>query len=105
MNVTEYIQQRFQTFGISVSEADLLDICLSANVSLEDEVTSDNHNLVNVGITRFIPTLMLRATSVGESGFSMSWDTKAMKDYYSFMCKKYGLKDELSTEKPKVKFL
>lgn len=105
MNVTEYIQQRFQTFGISVSEADLFDICLSAGVSAEDEVTSENHHRINVGITRFIPTLMLRATSVGESGFSMSWDTKAMKDYYSFMCRKYGLKEELTTDRPKVRFL
>ena len=105
MNVTEYIQQRFQTFGISVSEADLLDIYLSAGVSAEDEVTSESHHRVNVGITRFIPTLMLRATSVGESGISMSWDAKSMKDYYTFMCKKYGLKDELNTEKPRVRFL
>lgn len=105
MNVTEYIQQRFQTFGISVSEADLLDISLSADFSLEDEVTKDNYNALNIAIVRFIPVLMLRATSVGESGFSMSWDTKAMKDYYSFMCRKYGLKDELSTDRPKVRFL
>ena len=105
MNVTEYIQQRFQTFGISVSEADLFDICLSANVYQEDEVIAENHALINVGIVRFIPTLLLRATSVGEGGFSASWDVKAMKDYYTYMCKKYGLKDELSTEKPRVRFL
>lgn len=105
MNVTEYIQQRFQTFGISVSEADLLDICLSAGVSSDDEVTADNHVMVTVGFVRFVPTLMLRATSIGESGFSVSWDMKGLRDYYSYMCKKHGLKDELSTDKPRVKFL
>ena len=105
MNVTEYIQQRFQSFGITLSEADLFDICLSAKVYPEDEVMTENHAGINVGIARFVPTLMLRAKSIGESGFSISWDTKAMKDYYSYMCKKYGLKDELSTDKPRVKFL
>ena len=105
MNVTEYIQQRFQSFGITLSEADLFDICLSAKIHPGDEVMAENHASINVGIARFVPTLMLRAKSIGESGFSISWDTKAMKDYYSYMCKKYGLRDELSTDKPRVKFL
>jgi hypothetical protein len=105
MNVTEYIQQRFQPFGITISEADLLDIGLSANVFPDDEVTAENHDAINVGITRYVPSLLLRATSVSENGFSMSWDLKALKDYYSYMCKRYGLKDEINTDKPRVKFL
>ena len=51
------------------------------------------------------PLFYFRPSSIGESGFSMSWDIKGIKDYYSFLCKKYGLKDELNTDKPKVKFL
>ena len=82
-----------------------MDIQLSTGLSAEDEVTKENHDALNVGITRYIPSLLLRATSVGESGISMSWDTRAMKDYYTFMCKKYGLKDEVNTEKPRVRFL
>lgn len=105
MNVTEYIQQRFQPFGITISEADLLDIGFSAGVSPYDEVISENHDVINVGIARYIPSLLLRATSVSENGFSMSWDLKALKDYYSYMCKRYGLKDEINTDKPRVKFL
>ncbi len=105
MTVQDYIQQRFQTFGISLSEADLLDICFTANIDLGDELCSDNHSMVNVGIAKFIPALLLRATSVGESGFSMSWDMNGIKNYYSYLCKRYGLKDEINTDKPRVKFL
>lgn len=105
MNITEYIQQRFQSYGISVSEADLLDIEQSTGLSLDDEMSNSNYNVVNIGIAKFIPTLLLRATSVSESGFSMSWDMSALKNYYSYLCKKYGLKDEINTEKPKVRFL
>lgn len=82
-----------------------MDIQFSTGLSAEDEVTKENHDVVNVGITRYIPSLLLRATSVSENGFSMSWDIKGLKDYYSFMCRKYGLKDEINTEKPKVRFL
>lgn len=103
MTVNDYIGQKFQTFGIQLSEADLLDMCLNSKISGEDEMTEDNHTRVHVSIARFIPSLLLRATSISESGFSMSWNIQGIKGYYSFLCKKYGLKDELS-DRPKCTF-
>lgn len=100
MKVADYIKQKFQTFGIQLSEADLLDISLGLDV----ELTEDNKTRVNVAIVEFIPNLLLRATSISESGFSMSWNLQGIKDYYSLKCKEYGLVDELSN-KPKVTFL
>ena len=104
MTVNDYIQQKFQTFGIQLSEADLLDMCLNAKISGEDEMNADCYGRVSVAIAKFIPSLLLRATSISESGFSMSWNIQGIKDYYSFLCKEYGLKDELS-DKPKCTFL
>lgn len=104
MTVNDYIQQKFQTLGIQLSEADLLDMCLNATISGEDEMNEDCYGRVSVAIAKFIPSLLLRATSISESGFSMSWDIQGIKDYYSFLCKQYGLKDELSN-KPKCTFL
>lgn len=104
MTVNDYIQQKFQTYGINLPEADLLDMCLNAKVSGEDEMNEDCYGRVSVAIAKFIPSLLLRATSISESGFSMSWNIQGVKDYYSFLCKQYGLKDELSN-KPKCTFL
>lgn len=104
MTVNEYISQKFQTFGIQLSEADLLDMCLNAKISGEDEMNQDCYDRVSVAIAKFIPSLLLHATSISESGFSMSWDIQGIKDYYSLLCKQYGLKDELSN-KPKCTFL
>lgn len=105
MIIKDYITQKFQTFGINLSEADLLDISLNT----DEDVTSDNINTVNVGMARFIPSLLLRATSqsVNENGFSMSssWNIEGIKAYYSYLTKKYGLEDELNTDKPRVRFL
>ncbi len=100
MIVSDYIKQKFQSFGIQLSEADLLDISLG----LDEEVTLDNKLKVDVAITKFVPSLLLRAQSISESGFSMSWNIQGIKDYYSWACKEYGLKDELSN-KPKATFL
>ena len=33
MTVNDYISQKFQTFGINLSEADLLEISLSSEIS------------------------------------------------------------------------
>nr|DAX58356.1 MAG TPA: hypothetical protein [Caudoviricetes sp.] len=105
MNVREYISSKFQSFGIQVSEADLLDMSLNARVNIEDDVDADVINNISVAIARFIPSLLLRPTSINESGFSMSWNTQGIKDYYSLLCKKYGLKDELNDNKPKIRIL
>lgn len=105
MTVRKYISDKFQSFGIQVSEADLLDMSFNARRGLEDEVTADMMDSISVAIARFIPSLLLRATSINESGFSMSWNTQGVKDYYYLLCKKYGLKDELNDNKPKIRIL
>ena len=104
MTVADYIKGKFQTFGITVSEADLLELSLSSGISGEDEMNQQNIGLVSVAMAKFIPSLLLRATSISENGFSMSWNIQGVKEYYSFLCKKYGLEDTLS-DKPKVRFL
>ena len=96
MTVRDYIAQKFQTFGIQLAEADLLDVCLNSKISGEDEMNEDCYSRVSVAIAKFIPSLLLRATSMGEGGVSMSWNIQGIKDFYSFSCTKYGLKDELS---------
>ena len=105
MNVRDYISSKFQSFGIQVSEADLLDMSLNARVNIEDDVDADVIDNISVAIARFIPSLLLRPTSINESGFSMSWNTQGVRDYYSLLCKKYGLKDELNDNKPKIRIL
>lgn len=109
MKVSEYIKQTFKDFGVALSDANLLTILLSINISGEDEVSSDNIQPISVGIAKFIPTLLLRGSSksVSENGHSksQSWDIQGIKDYYALMCKRHGLKDELNADKPKVTFL
>lgn len=105
MTVKEYISGKFQYFGIQLSEADLLDMSLNAHKELEDDVSQECIGSVSVAMARFIPSLLLRATSISESGFSMSWNIQGIKDYYSLLCRQYGLKDELNDNKPKIRIL
>lgn len=105
MTVADYIKGKFQAFGITVSEADLLELSLSSGISGEDEMDQQNIGLVSVAMAGFIPSLLLRATSINENGFSVSWNVEGIKQYYAFLCKKYGLKDDINTDKATVTFL
>ena len=105
MTVADYIKGKFQTFGITVSEADLLELSLSSGINVEDEMSQQNIGLVSVAMAGFIPSLLLRATSINENGFSVSWNVEGIKQYYAFLCKKYGLKDDINTDKATVTFL
>lgn len=78
---------------------------LNARKGLDEEVSQGNIGAVSVAMACFIPSLLARPTSISESGFSMSWNPQGLKDYYSLLCKKYGLKDELNDSKPKITFL
>lgn len=105
MTLGEYAKQKFQSFGITLSEADLLDISLNSRLSEDTTISNDNIAAVSVGMAKFIPSLLLRATSINESGFSMSWNVEGIKQYYAYLCRTYGLKDEINTGKPTITFL
>ena len=57
MTVNDYILQKFQTFGVNLSEADLFDICLNAKISGGGEMNEDCQTRVSVAIAKFIPSL------------------------------------------------
>jgi hypothetical protein len=104
MVTKDYITQKFQSFGVQSSDADVLDVCTYANINEDDVVDANQIEAIGFGLAKFIPQLLLRATSINESGFSMSWNIEGIKEYYSILCKHYGLDDELS-DTPKISFL
>lgn len=105
MQIEEYIKQRFQQAGAQLSDADLLDIMLRSNLDSEASVTSDNMAKIDVAMANFIPSLLARPKSISESGFSVSFNADGLKRWYSYLAKRYGLRDELDTEKPEVRFI
>lgn len=104
MTIEEYLTQKFSALGCTLTSADLLDISLFAGVSLGEDYTSDNMELVGYGICQYIPQLVAQPQSISESGFSVSWDKSGILKWYSSLCKRYGIDDELS-DNPRVSFL
>lgn len=105
MTIQEYIEQKFQTFGVELSEADILDISLSSGIGVNDTITNENRTPVIVAIVKFIPDLLLRYSSFSEGDLSLSWADreKNLKAWYSLRCAEYGIEDKFS-DKPTVTF-
>ena len=105
--VSEHIKQLFGGFNIPLNDAALAEI--GQGIDMTADYTSENHSEAMVAILKFAPILMLSPASytVSEGGMSesVSFDRKDFLRWYGMMCKRYGVIDELNTEKPRIKFL
>ncbi len=99
MSIKEYITTRFQSFNIYVSEADLLDMCLTLDSGAE--VSVDNIEQVKLQVCKFIPTI-LGQPNISQGGISITRNTEGLKSYYEALCSELGVTSELS---PRVTFL
>lgn len=96
MTIGEYITQKFSTFGITLPEADLLDVTMSG-LDLNAEVNEDNIRKVNISIAGLIPQILALPESVNESGFSISWDKDSLRKYYYILCDQLGIENQLTS--------
>ncbi len=106
--VSEHIKQLFGGFNISLNDAALNEIA-EQGVDITAEYTQKNHAEVMKAVLSFAPFLMLSPSSysVNENGHSKSvgFNASGFAKWYSAMCKRYGVKDELNSEKPRITFL
>lgn len=106
--IGEHIRQLFSGFNLPLNDAALSEIA-STGLEIEGEYTSEIHDKMVLAILRFAPFLMLTPSSysVSENGHSKSigFNADGFLRWYSLMCKRYGVKDELNTERPRIKFL
>lgn len=93
MTVRDYIEQKFSSYG-TLSEADVLEFSLNTNLSPDEEVSKEMLPEVELGMIGIIPSLLLRPTSVTESGFSISWDKDGLRRYYLYLCKQNDVTPE-----------
>ena len=109
ITVAEHIRGRFSKLDIRLSDVDIDVICAKGNLNPDDEYKQSMETRVEYGIALFIPELYaaIQSYSVSENGHSKSVtrNTEGLLRWYSSLCRKYGLDDELNTDKPKVKFL
>lgn len=103
MTAEEYIRSKFSSLGVTLSDADVLDVFSDSSLDSGEELEGDKKNLANIALAKYICVLILHPDSISESSVSISWGDMKSKllAYYKVMCKRYGLEDELSDD-PKI---
>jgi hypothetical protein len=95
MTVKEYITGKFQQFGIKLSDADLADV--EIHVNPDEAYTQSNQKDAYLAIAlHIVPFYLLRAKSIEENGFSISWDNDALLKWYSWLCNYLDIDDSLN---------
>ncbi|MBD9094776.1 MAG: hypothetical protein EGQ20_19955 [Bacteroides oleiciplenus] len=97
MKVFGYIKQRFSYIG-EISDVGASDFAIDFGFETEGEVTDEVKKTIADSINEFVEENILHPTSIGESGFSTSWNADSIKSYSLLMLRKYGitLNDETS---------
>lgn len=94
------MSDQFTSLGMILSEADCVNMGF---LDAYQDVTESNRSEVYAAFVTYIPSLLLRPSSISEGGVSMS---RAQRDdivtFYSCECKRLGIRNELA---PKVRFL
>lgn len=93
MTVRDYIEQKFSSYG-TLTEADILDFSMTSGLSPDEEMSKDSLPEVELGMIGLIPSLLLRPTSVTESGFSISWDKDGLRQFYLYLCERNDVTPE-----------
>lgn len=96
MSIREYIQGKFQSMSITLSEAELVEMSINGGLTMSAELTASNMGDVATAIAGFIPGLLLRPSSVSEGGFSTSFDKDALMKYHAHLCSTYSLPNTLT---------
>lgn len=92
MTVKEYIEAKLRAFKLS--EADMVDISLSTDITWDDECNAENYTEVNRAMITCIESLLFspRMSNINEGGFSVSWDYQDLGKYYLYLCRRFGIK-------------
>lgn len=99
MLVSDYISQKMASLGLTSSEADILDMGLLGS----DELTAENLQSAQIAFVKFIPSILIRPTSISEGGVSISRAQRQdIEAFYKSECSRLGIENVLI---PKIRFL
>ncbi len=97
MTKREYLTSKLASVGITLTDADLLDM----KISDADSEVNDVDTLY-IKFIQFIPNLLLRPKELSEGGTTISRPAKAdIVAFYSRECRRLGLNNEMEKDKPK----
>ena len=101
MTIRDYVREKLNLWNVDLSdtmlEIELAKLNLSGNEAVKADTSTD------LFFYNIIPDVLLRPTSISEGGYSVSFDRKAVEEYYLFLCKKLNKNNLLINKNNQVK--
>lgn len=96
MTARDYIKKKLEQLNIDYND-ELIDAELKQfGIDGDDEATDVPERKFDLFVYNVIPTVFLRAQSVSEGQYSVSYSVEALKAYYAYLSDKLGLPNKLT---------
>lgn len=100
MTIFEYISQQFASLGLVLNEADCVNMGLWNH---SEQLTESNQPEIYTSFVQYLPSILLRPTSVSEGGVSITRAQKAdIEVFYNAECANLGIRNVM---KPRLRFI
>lgn len=100
MILKEYAKGLLGRFGVSDDEIDFM--LQDNNLNPSDVLTSENKVSVKTAIYHGVPVIVAGLADVTEGGYSIKYNIRGIREWFSILAKELGLEDTLNGQ-PKVR--
>ena len=98
MTIRDYIVQKFQSFGIELSEADFSDFQDKYGISPDSDKSSENTRIIKLFMIDIMDQYKGNTLkSISESGFSVSWGDDRLGSFYNSLCEELEIPNKYIT--------
>ncbi|MEE3723990.1 DUF6706 family protein [Riemerella anatipestifer] len=90
MTIGEYIKEKLNLWSVSHSDALISAELSKLDLQMESEYNNETASKLDLFFYNLLPEMLLLPNSISEGGYSISFDKKAVEDYYQMLCNKLG---------------
>lgn len=90
MKITDFVVEKLSVWGVEYSDKLIIAEMQKVGLSENEDYTKTTSGKVDLIFYNIIPDLMMIPNSVSEGGYSISYDKKALANFYGQLSKKLG---------------
>lgn len=103
MKITEFVVEKLSIWGVEYSDKLIVAEMQKVGLSENEDYTEATSGKVDLIFYNIIPDLMMMPNSVSEGGYSISYDKKALANFYGQLSKKLGKVNQLTEANNQIK--
>lgn len=102
MDSKEFIKVKLDSLNISIPDEVIEDEMESVGIELDSDRSDVEKRKFDLFLYNVVPLVLMRAESVSEGQYSISYSTEALTAFYRMLARRLGLPDTLG-DKPEIR--